>query len=454
MLIFTIIFVLVSVIIVFGISTPTIKQIFSSRDIWSGKQSYYLSEAGAEDVMYRLKDSSMSANVGSSETLSLDGYSAVTQVTSSYDGKTLTTLSDEKGYKKTVETKVIQGTGTSFNYGILVGTGGFTITGGSTVVGNVYSNGDILGGSGIHITGSAIAASAGNIFEDENNKTPIPSPSSITFNNAYASRDFAQSFQPSTTSKIQKIRIYIKKTNSPSDFVVNLTSDSSGNPGTVLTSSTLYAGNVTTNYGWVDLVFSQNITLNANTTYWLVIKGIVKSGKTSSDTYTIAANNSYDRGDAKTGVTGGTWNNTNLDGYFSLHLGSTPSKILGNEGDYMYIGSTSTDIAWASDVSHVRMTGDLYCDTGSNNYGGKTCNTGHGLPDTLPMPISEANIEQWKEEAEAGGTYTGNMTVGWAGGTIGPKKITGNLTVNGGGTLLITGTLWLKEILSLQVEGR
>jgi len=221
-------------------------------------------------------------------------------------------------------------------------------------------------------------------------------------------------------------------------------SDNSGNPGSVLAVSTLFSSKVTTNFGWVDLVLTQNITLNKDTTYWLVIKGIVRSGKTSDDTYTVAANDLYTRGVAKTGVIGGAWVSTGLDGYFYTYLGATPSKIFGNEGDYFFIGSTSTDMAWAADVSHTSIVGSLYCIFGTNNADGKTCDNSKGIPDTMPMPISEANIDQWKEEATAGGTYSGNMLVGSTGAIVGPRKITGNLTVEGGGTLLVTGTIWVQ----------
>ncbi len=453
MLITTVIFVMVSIIIIFGIATPIAKQIFATRDIWNAKQSRYLSEAGAEDVMYRLKDSALSTKLSSTETLYLNGYSAVTNITSNVTGRTITTLSDQNGYKKTTETKVIQGAGTSFNYGILTGNGGFTITGGSTVVGNIYSNGDVLGGSGIHITGSVIAASGGNIFKDQTNETPTSSPSSITFNNALASRDFAQSFQSASTSAVNKISVYIKKTGTPTSFNVNIMSDSGGNPGTVLATSTLFSNDVTTSYGWVDLVITKAITLTKNTTYWFVIRGTTSGA--SSNNYTIAANNTYSRGQAKTGIVGGAWTSTNLDGYFSLYLGSTPSKIYGNEGDYLFIGSSSTaDVAWAADVSHVNMTGTLRCFTGTNNAGGKTCDTSYDIPDTMPMPISEANIDQWKDEATAGGTYSGNMSINWSGGIVGPRKITGNLTVSGGGTLLVTGTIWVQGNIILTGGGK
>ena len=454
MLLTTIIFMMFSIIIILGISTLTIKQVFLSRDIWSSKQSYYLSEAGAEDVAYRLKYSIFGSKLESIETLSLNNYEAVTRIASSYSEKTITSLSDQDGYKKSIEMKFIQGSGISFNYGILSGNGGFVITGGSNIVGNVYSNGNILGGSGVHITGSAIAASGGTILKDEANEMPTPNPNSITFNNAYASRDFAQSFKPSTTLAIQKIKIYIKKTNSPSDFVVNLMSDVSGNPGSVLATSVLNAGDVTTNFGWTDLIFTQNVVLTKDTTYWFVINGIVKNGKTSIDTYTIGANNIYSKGVAKTGVSGGSWNNTNLDGYFSTYFGSVPSKIYGNEGDYMYIGSTSTDVAWASDVSHVNLTGNLYCDSGTNNANGIICNTSKSLPDTLAIPISGANIDQWKSEFATGGTYSGDFLVDWRGGIVGARKITGDLIVNGGGTLMVTGTIWVQGNIVLTGGGK
>lgn len=455
MLVTSVIFLSVSLIIIFGLTNPIIKQILLSKDIWNAKKSYYLSEAGAEDVMYRLKDAVMSSKFGPTETLSLDGYNAITTITDNYNHKEISTASDFGGYKKTIKTSVSQGAGTSFNYGILTGEGGFTITGGSRVVGNIYSNGDILGGAGIHITGSAIAASAGNIFKDETNETPSTPPNGITFNNTSATRDFAQSFQPSTTSKVQKISVYIKKTNSPGNFTVNLMSNNSGNPGTVLTTGTLIASQVTTNYGWVDLTFSQNITLTKDTTYWFVIQGTTNNNNTN--TYTVAANNLYSRGMAKVGKVGGTWNNTSpsgLDGYFSLYLGSTPSKIYGYEGDYLYIGSSSTDIAWAYNVNHVNASGVIYCQIGANNANGKVCDTSRGIPDTLPMPVSQANIDQWKSEATAGGVTSGNVSINWSGGVIGPRKITGNLRVEGGGTLLVTGTIWVQGSIIVTGGGK
>ncbi len=458
MLLTVIVFMMVSLIISFGLTTPIIKQILSSRDIWGAKQAYYLSEAGVEDVMFRLKDSTYNSKISTQEILSINDFETITTIsTDTLTGnKTIkTSESDYGGYKRKISAEVTQGEGVSFNYGIQTGNGGFTITGGSKVIGNIYSNGDILGGAGIHITGSAIAAAGGaGIFKDQSNEIPLPSLNGITFNNTGDTRDFAQSFRPSMTSPINRISVYIKRTNWPSNFTVKLMTDNNGIPGTQIASTILNTNNVSTNYGWVDLVFTSSPTLNGGTNYWFVIVGDTKANKTSTNTYTIAANTAYTLGSAKVGTAGGVWNNTNpsgLDSYFSVYLGSSPAQIWGNEGDYMYIGSTSTDIVWASSIKHVSTPGIIYCEYGELNANGKICNTSRPNPSTLPMPVSQANIDQWKTEAESGGSTT-TLAIGWAGGTIGNKKITGNLTVTSG-TLLVTGTIWVEGYITLSGGG-
>ncbi len=460
MLVTAVVFMLVSLIISFGLTTPIIKQILSTRDIWGAKQSYFLSEAGIEDVMFRLKDSSFNSKLSMEETLSINDFETITTIsTDTLTGnKTIkTSESNYDGYKRKIGAEVTQSEGVSFNYGIQTGNGGFFITGGSQVIGNIYSNGDIIGGSGTRITGSAVAAAGGlGIFKDQSNEIPLPPPSGIVFNNTGNTRDFAQSFRPSTTSPVNRISIYIKRTNWPSNFTVKLMTDNNGMPGTQIASTILNTGNVSTNYGWVDLVFTSSPVLNSDTNYWFVIVGDTKSGKTSTNTYTVGANTAYTLGGAKVGTASGVWNNTTptgLDSYFSLYLGSSPAQIWGNEGDYMYIGSTSTDIVWSSSIKHVRTPGTIYCEFGESNANGKVCNTSRPNPSTLPMPISQANIDQWKLEAESGGSTT-TLNIGWAGGIIGNKRIIGNLTVSGGGTLIVTGTLWVEGYITVSGGGK
>jgi hypothetical protein len=70
------------------------------------------------------------------------------------------------------------------------------------------------------------------------------------------------------------------------------------------------------------------------------------------------------------------------------------------------------------------------------------------------MPLSDNNINEWKDEAAAGGTYNGDYTVGFAGASLGPKKINGNLIVTGGGTLNLTGTLWVTGTITVTSGGK
>jgi hypothetical protein len=455
MLLTTIIFMLVSVIIVLGISTPTVKQILLSRDTWGAKQSYYLTESGVEDVMYRLKNSTFSSNVGSTETLTMDGYNAVTQIANNITSKTITTQSNENGYKKSIMATVDEGAGTSFSYGILTGQGGFYLGGGSHIYGNIYSDGDITGESGTTITGSAIAASSGiGYFKDQSNETPTSTSNYIVFNDLNTRKDFAQSFQVSTTSPLGKIRFYMKRIGSPNSFSVSLINDSSGIPGaTVLASATLGQTDASTTYGWVDINFTTNPTLTKNTTYWVVIIGENTWGSDSSY-YSIAANTSYSNGQAKLGVlSSNTWGNTSpsgLDALLAVFLGLPSGQITCAGTSCLTIGSSSTDMVWASKVSGVSSPGTIYANVDTNNNKGSI---ERDNPPVIPMTITADDITAWKAQAAAGGTYNGNLSVDYTGDIRGPLKITGNLYVTSG-TLLVTGTLWVQGNITVTSGGK
>ena len=70
------------------------------------------------------------------------------------------------------------------------------------------------------------------------------------------------------------------------------------------------------------------------------------------------------------------------------------------------------------------------------------------------MPLSDSNIQEWKDDAVAGGIITGDYHSNWAGATLGPKKITGNLLVDGGGTLTVSGTLWVEGTITVTGGGK
>jgi len=442
------VFISVSVILSFSVSTTRILN--STQNFLKSKQGYFTSESGAEDAMYRL---STGKNTPANIDISLNGTTASTQVSDIGSGeKEIVSIGDANGLVRKITTKLsVSAVGVSFNYGIQVGAGGFTMDNGSGICGNVYVNGSITGNglSKSFITGTAIAANSISTQVDQSNTAHDSPVSSITFGKTSGTQDTAQSFTSATTSPLNKISVYIKKVSTPGNLTVRLLNDNAGAPGTQITSGTLLASSVTTNYGWVDVTFSTNPELIKDSHYWLVLDG----GTSSSRYYLIEANTSgYAGGTAKIGQYGSSWNNTSpsgLDTFFKIYVGGMNGAISGvkvgveNANCVGYVGSG--DIK-AHTVTNSATAGTLYCQTGSGNEDDdgdpKSCNT--SLPDPGPkeFAISEANINQWKEDAEAGVPIVGNYNFGTS-QSVGPKKITGNVTTTNNITLTLTGTLWI-----------
>lgn len=360
---------------------------------------------------------------------------------------------------KTVRATVsISDTIVSFRYGVQAGTGGFVLNGGSTINGSVYANGDIDATNGVHITGSATAANPPALAADQVNDTPAisscTSSTCITFANAAATQDIAQSFKISSATPLNNIQFYLKKVGSPSNATVKIVNDNAGNPGTdVLMSSTLSASIVTTSFGWVTVSMPTTPVLDPEQTYWFIID----ASSSASKYYVIGANaGGYANGVAKIGQSGGSWSATTpagLDSYFKISLGGGTSIIGGDTYiGGVAIGAVAADNAWAHTVKGASVVGTIYCQTGSFNN--KSCNTSRADPTPTTMPLSDNNIQDWKDDALAGGTITGDYHVNYAGATLGPKKITGNLLVDGGGTLTISGTLWVVGTITVTGGGK
>jgi Tfp pilus assembly protein PilX len=446
MLIVVLFFVFISLTLLVGIVTPVVREFRISSANLESKQAYFLSESGVEDALYRVKNNKQ---IGSSETLVLGTSSATTAITNLSGGqKDITTVGTDDSHQRKVDLVLSTASGVSFNYGVQVGQGGIDLSGSGTVTGNVYSNGPITGDSSAIITGSAISANSPSLSADQSNGTGTPAYN-ISFGNASATQDIAQSFQLATSSPLNKVQLYIKKTGSPSNATVKIVNDSSGTPGTtVLATGTLSAASVTTSYGWIDVSLTTNPTLAVGTTYWIV----VDAGTSSSNYYILGANSAgYANGAGKIGQFSGTWNNTTptgLDYYFNIYLGGVYGSIAGSSGsqyNQLHIGTVS-GIAQAHTVNYTNVTGTLTCQSGTGNN--KTCTSGTD-PTYIAFPVSDANITDWQTTAAAGGTSTGNYSVGYAGATLGPKKIVGNLDVSSGGILTVTGVLWVTGNLTL-----
>lgn len=424
-------------------------------------QALALAEAGLDKAIYELNQSStysgetgteLGAGTFTTTLTSVDSSTKRITVTGSIPSAAGTTI------ERTVRANVnINSTFVSFRYGVQVGSGGFTLNGGATINGSVYSNGDITATNGSTITGSAIAANPPATNADQTNDSPTPissctSSTCITFGNANATEDLAQSFQISSAVGLDSIQLYIKKVSTPSNATIRIVNDDSGSPGTdVLMTATLSASAVTTSFGWVSVTLPSTPVLNPGQTYWIVID----ASSNASRYYIIGANTAYGSGVAHIGRHGSTWSNTSpggLDSYFKIYLGGGTSMIGGNTYNTgAYIGTTASDEAWAHTVQGVTVSGPLYCQVSS--YANKACDTSRADPTPGAMPLSDNNIQDWKDEAAAGGTISGDYPVGSEGATLGPKKIDGDLLVSGGGILNVTGTLWVVGTITVTGGG-
>lgn len=432
--------------IVVGIVAPMIKEFSVSQNSVKSKQAYFLAESGIEDAAYRIKNL---MQIDSSETIELGGESVTTTITDiGNDQKQISSVGNVDNRQRSLGLTLNTAEGVAFNYGVQSGQGGFQIISG-TVNGNIYSNGPIYGTGWSPINGSAISANGPSGSVDQSNGSGTP-PYDMVFGKTSSQQDIAQSFQISDdTIGVSKVTLYLKKNGSPNNATVKIVSDSGGSPSTnVVASGTLSSSLVSTSYGWIEVSFDSNPTLSTGTTYWLVID----ASNNNSKYYTAGASgNNYSSGQAKVGRLGSSWSTPQTaDLFFTLTLGGVEGLIQSTAGQWNPIPISGN--AKAHNVTHANVTGDLYCKVdGGNN---KPCNTSQPDPTYEAFPISDANISDWKNEAEAGGVINGNYTVGWAGATLGPKKINGNLTVNGGGTLDLTGTLWVTGSITLNGGGK
>lgn len=439
----TLIFVTISTFVVYALSNPLLSTNRATGNILESKRAFVAANSSMDEVLYKMKNN---MTVASFETVTLGDIDTDVSVATTFSGKSVQVESLVSDVSRRLRVDVSETVGVSFSYGMQAGRGGFEMYGGSVVYGNLYSNGNIVGYGGATVTGSATAANGSSpTVHVTNGGVGVPSQQVIfggqLVSNDKKPEDAAQSFTVSTTTPVTSIRLYIKKyaNVSMNDATVRITNNTSGRPGsTTLASATISANNVTTSYNHLSIPFSSNPVLTPGTTYWLVID----TQNTWHSYYMLGANaNGYAGGMAKTGTYGGSsWSNTSpsgLDIYFDLYVGGETGGISGMQNNRLSIGGDG----WASQISGVNANGTLYCQ--GSSYTNKACNTSRPDPVQQPFPISDGNIEAWKQEAEAGGTQVGNVNVGWQGLTLGPRKIEGDLRVTSGGVLTVTGTLWV-----------
>ncbi len=446
MMVATIFFLVVSITIIFGLVGPILKQQKIASNMILSRQSYFLAEAGIEDVVYRLKTGQP---VSSTEVLSLSGSTVTVVTTDTAEGKEVVAMGEVNDAVRKVEANLILGVGTVFHYGVQVGSGGVEMDENSKIIGSVYSNGNISGDNGAKISGDAIVA---GYIEESLEARSTNCLEDVVAGKTSPQIDFAQSFVAPSSDSLTKVSLYLKKVGTPSSRTVKIAADNNGSPDDEsLMSGTLNKDLVTTSYGWIDITFSSPALLLAGNTYWIIL-----NANQDNNEYWVWCN------DSNSGYSSGA-------GKYSEDWDDDPwTQITGDLNFRTYFGAGVSSLdgvivledAKANTITDSKVCGDAYyksIDSSSlnflNNPTTQVCGTpvtnGTAYPDSADppvenMPISQANIDQWKIDAQAGGTISGNYSV-TSSVSLGPKEITGNLLMNNNNkTLTVTGTVYVR----------
>ena len=158
----TVIFLLfISLAVVLGITVSSMSASVLARDFIDSKKSYFLAEAGAEDLAYRI---SHGMNYSSEEAVSFDGFFATTTVIDVAGDIEINSTGDVSKNIRKIKLSLTNATGVSFHYGLQAGEGGVRMEQSAMVTGNLYSNGPVLSMNKNKIWGDVISAGpAGSI---------------------------------------------------------------------------------------------------------------------------------------------------------------------------------------------------------------------------------------------------------------------------------------------------
>jgi len=164
MLISVIFFLFISLAIISGLVSPSIREFKNANMNLNSKRSFFLSESGSEDASYRiLKSKSISEN----ETITLDSNSVITTITTLLSNvKQIISLGNVSNYQRKTGLTLKTGGGIVFKYGTQAGQGGFIFQNNSHVNGSLYSNGNIVGSNGAYITGDAFVAGSTGLISN------------------------------------------------------------------------------------------------------------------------------------------------------------------------------------------------------------------------------------------------------------------------------------------------
>lgn len=149
-------FLFISLAIIFGFTSLAIKETRISRINFDAKKSYFLSEAGQEDAIYRVVNAKQ---ISTSETITIDGETVNTNIVNiNNDQKEVSSSANFQGSIRSIKIALFSSS-PAFEYAGQAGDGGLKMDENSQINGNIFSNGSIAGENGSTINGDATSAS-------------------------------------------------------------------------------------------------------------------------------------------------------------------------------------------------------------------------------------------------------------------------------------------------------
>lgn len=413
-------------------------QVGGARRSVGSAQALAVAEAGIDKATYELNQNPSYS--GETNTYLPGGTftTTVTSIDSSTKLITSTAVSTSTGQvmTKIIKAKVsINSNIVSFTYGVQAGNGGFQMQNNSYVAGNIFANGSVIGSSGTYATGTVVVAGGTALIADQEHTV---NNADYPFGRVTPVLDVAQSFTLSADNFVNKISLYIRKTGSPSNRTVYILADNNGVPSkTILASATLSAASVTSNYSWVDVTFATPPPLVSSQTYWLAID----TSASASNYYSLAGDTTeaYANGiamySASWNATAPAWNAASRDFNFKVWTGGVNTMISG-----LRVYQT----AKAHRIENSDIDGDAYYQEISGTTVDGASFPGSADSGPASLPISDGQIEDWKQTAEQGEVSVGDAThTNGCAIALGPKKIVGNLTISNGCVVTITGEVYV-----------
>ena len=140
----------------------------------------------------------------------------------------------------------------------------------------------------------------------------------------------------------------------------------------------------------------------------------------------------------------------------SLSCGNT-ARIEGNVTLALGGEMTGCDVTGdvrARTIRDSEVGGNAFYQTISNTDVAGTSYPNSVDPESTGYPIAQEIIDRWREEAEAGGVITGDMTLSATSSVIGPVLINGNLVVGGNAGVTLKGIVYVEGTVTIAIGAR